>query len=65
MVAEVNGSGESFEVKNITPLFGLPYGTFGYDVSADGQRFLLSVPPAGTTAQPLTVVLNWTAGLKK
>ena len=34
-----------------------------YDVSPDGQRFLL---PAGTDAPPpITVVLNWTAGLKK
>jgi eukaryotic-like serine/threonine-protein kinase len=37
-----------------------------YDVSADGQRFLLNerLTPAGQGA-PITVVLNWTAALKK
>jgi hypothetical protein len=36
------------------------------DVSADGQRFLLNerLTPAGQGA-PITVVLNWTAALKK
>jgi Tol biopolymer transport system component len=37
-----------------------------YDVSADGQRFLLSVPAEGRNSfPPLTVVMNWDAGLKK
>ncbi len=37
-----------------------------YDVSADGQRFLLNerLTPAGQGA-PITVVQNWTAALKK
>ncbi len=37
-----------------------------YDVSADGQRFLVNerLTPAGQGA-PITVVLNWTAALKK
>ena len=37
-----------------------------YDVTADGQRFILNerLTPANQGA-PLTVVLNWTAGLKK
>jgi Tol biopolymer transport system component len=34
-----------------------------YDVSADGKRFLINT--AGGTSPPLTVVTNWTAGLKK
>jgi hypothetical protein len=44
----------------------LPRGVdFPYDVTADGQRFLLlqSAPAQGPA--PLTVVLNWQAGLKK
>jgi len=36
-----------------------------YDVTADGQRFLINVPEKEETGSPLTVVLNWTAGLKK
>jgi hypothetical protein len=37
-----------------------------WDVSPDGKKFLLPIPvAANTTAPPLTVVLNWQAGLKK
>jgi Tol biopolymer transport system component len=36
-----------------------------YRVTADGQRFLVNMPSAGGTPPPITVVLNWTAGLKK
>jgi hypothetical protein len=35
-----------------------------YDVSTDGQRFLVNTFTE-TTPTPITVVLNWTAGLKK
>ena len=39
----------------------------GYAPSADGQRFLVNVPAGGVapTVPPITVVLNWTAGLTK
>ena len=36
-----------------------------YDVARDGQRFLLNVPFEDAAASPITVVLNWPAGLKK
>jgi Tol biopolymer transport system component len=36
-----------------------------YAVTADGQRFLVLVPAGDATSSPITVVLNWTAGLKK
>ena len=36
-----------------------------YDVAPDGQRFLMNVGREGPAASPITVVLNWTAGLKK
>jgi hypothetical protein len=35
-----------------------------YDVTADGQRFLVRVDAEGSTP-PINIVLNWTAGLKK
>ena len=40
---------------------------FRYDVSADGQRFLINmqVRSEATAPQPVTVVLNWLAGVKK
>jgi hypothetical protein len=45
----------------VEALFGPPN---GFDVSADGQRFLtMALPEANASA--LTVVQNWTAGLKK
>jgi hypothetical protein len=68
MVAAVNGKGSSFEVSAVKPLFvtraraGLLY---SYAVSADGQRFLINTTPEQAAQAPITVVLNWTAGLKK
>jgi len=48
------------------PLFQLPEGTaFGWDVSADGERFLLNVPVVKSSSVPLSVVVNWSAGLRK
>ena len=38
---------------------------YHYAVSADGQRFLLLLPVQETTPSPITVVQNWTAGLRK
>ena len=35
-----------------------------YDVTRDGQRFLLNVPLEEAAASPITVVLNWATGLK-
>jgi len=32
-----------------------------FDVTSDGQRF---VPATGLRENPITVVVNWTAGLK-
>jgi hypothetical protein len=36
-----------------------------YDVTPDGQRFLIDVDMSDVTAAPLTVVLDWTAALQK
>jgi hypothetical protein len=36
-----------------------------YQPAADGQRFLMNLPPEGAKAPPITVVINWQAGLKK
>ena len=35
-----------------------------YDVRADGQAFLVNVLAEDSSAAPLTIVLNWNAGLK-
>jgi hypothetical protein len=36
-----------------------------YQPGADGQRFLIGLPPSGEKPPPITMVLNWHAGLKK
>jgi Tol biopolymer transport system component len=69
----LDGSMMSVEVK-ASPVFeaGVPQRLFGanlltnWDVSADGQRFLMLLPQAqaGGVA-PFTVVQNWQAALKK
>jgi len=58
--------GTSVEPRTPQELFA-SVGVIGYAPSPDGQRFLVNVPAGGegATAPPITVVLNWTAGLKK
>jgi hypothetical protein len=69
MVASVSGKGAGFEVGAVKPLFATRViafaGLYEYAVSADGQRFLVNTAPEQATSSPITVVLNWTAGLKK
>ena len=68
MAAAGNGRGSNFEVGAVKPLFGAPRPStyrYHYAVSADGQRFLVNTPPAQSASAPITVVLNWTAGLQK
>jgi hypothetical protein len=36
-----------------------------YDVAPDGQSFLVKIPAEGGHSSPITMVLNWTAGLEK
>jgi eukaryotic-like serine/threonine-protein kinase len=41
------------------PLFQLPPGVLGFEVTADGERFLIDTPVALNAPAPFTVVLNW------
>ena len=69
MAAPVNIKTDSIEVGEARRLFGpvaIYLNTYRYDVSADGQRFLVALPAGGKAAtEPVTVVQNWQAGLKK
>jgi Tol biopolymer transport system component len=74
MAAGVNGGGAAFEVGGVTPLFKtLPrllsssgaYLGYGYDVSADGQRFLVNTIIGAAPAEPITLLVNWPALLNK
>jgi hypothetical protein len=40
-------------------------GVWGYDVSPDGQRFVMNLTAGEPVPPPVTVVLNWTAGLPR
>jgi dipeptidyl aminopeptidase/acylaminoacyl peptidase len=66
MATEVKAGGSSFEVGATHALFATrPYGVFGrFDVTADGQRFLIPYETGQPTAA-ITLVVNWPAELKK
>lgn len=74
MAVTVNGQGSAFEAGAARPLFEarprlagyVGYGTgHPYDVSTDGQKFLINTAVGQTTSAPITLVFNWTAGLNK
>jgi Tol biopolymer transport system component len=67
MVSEVNVKGETFEVGVIRPLFEIRPGGPGnvYDVTTDGQRFLVNAAVEQQITAPITLVLNWATDLKK
>jgi eukaryotic-like serine/threonine-protein kinase len=47
------------------PMFQLPPGFIGSEVTPDGNRFLIGVPVAQNASVPFTVVLNWQTTLSK
>ena len=64
MAVEVKGDGKGFQASVPQPLFEVS-AVGQFDVGKDG-RFLIQVPVEGAaTNVPLTVVVNWQAGLKK
>ncbi|HET9793955.1 MAG TPA: protein kinase, partial [Thermoanaerobaculia bacterium] len=64
MAAALSG-GPDLRADPPRPLFTLS-GTFGdYDVSPDGQRFLVTVPPHESVEPVAVAVLDWTEGLRK
>lgn len=67
MAAAVNTKGDVLEVGAVQPLFGPILYNAGhvYDVSADGQRFLVRTEAQQSNTEPLTLVQNWTALLRK
>jgi serine/threonine protein kinase/Tol biopolymer transport system component len=66
MGAAVNGSGSAFEVTAARSLFQAPATVAGgYALSTDGERLLINTLVEDRTPVPITLVLNWTAALKK
>ena len=65
MAVEVKTNGAAFESGVPQQLFEGPVNN-GWDVTPDGQRYLLAASQIRHTGQiPITVVLDWRAGLKK
>ena len=69
MAASVDGRSSQFVVKEVRPLFPLnlfigPRISWGYDVTADGKRFLIN--SAGESETPRVVLIsNWASALAK
>jgi len=71
MAAEVIARNGTLEVGKVQGLFSIVTSSSGfgggmtYDVSADGQKFLVIDDGASDNARPLTLVQHWTALLRK
>jgi len=66
MAVDVKATGETIQTSAPRQLFPAIPGVHAWDVTADGQRFLISTPlrtTAAPVADPVTVVLNWKSRL--
>ena len=68
----VAGTGKRFEASSPNPLFlthpRQPISAmdfFTYDVTADGQKFLVDEKVDTSNTAPLSVVLNWSSEMEK
>jgi dipeptidyl aminopeptidase/acylaminoacyl peptidase len=67
MAARLDAASPTVEAGAPRPLFrsGLRFPCSEYVPSRDGNRFLMSRPVGDLPASPLTVVLDWSAGLRR
>jgi Tol biopolymer transport system component len=75
MAVDVKTQGEAFEASVPHTLFDIAGTTVtspgpltrtgNYVASSDGQKFLATIQPSAQISNPLTVVVNWAAGLKQ
>ncbi|MBN1491019.1 MAG: PD40 domain-containing protein [Phycisphaerae bacterium] len=68
MAAPIQVAGQSLEAGAPVALFltrNMGEKRTQYAVTRDGQRFLINIPVEESTASPIIIVTNWTAGLKK
>ena len=64
MAVEIK-AGPAFEIGATKTLFEGPNRIRDYDVASDGQRFIVDMPISQETSPSITLVVNWTAGLKR
>jgi Tol biopolymer transport system component len=68
MAVGIQEKGGSLEIGNTQTLFQLSASSgtgVPYDFTSDGKKFVLAVPFAPSSAQPVTLVTNWPTLLKK
>ena len=69
LMAVAVGAGPSFGIPRALFQTRVPTGVTAtrthYVPSRDGQRFLINTQSVDTSSTPITVVMNWTAALKK
>jgi Tol biopolymer transport system component len=69
MAAQLEPSRTSLTVTRVEPLFKADFAelsaAYPYDVSPDGERFLVIVEPDEAASSPITLVINWTADLER
>jgi serine/threonine protein kinase len=67
MVAEVDGSDDSFRVGNVKPLFKVAASRPGsvFDITGDGQKFISNEAPITTSDSKVVIVKNWNLELEK
>jgi hypothetical protein len=65
MAAQIRSKGSSLEIGSVSSLFTRSSVMWEYDIFPDGKRFLINrfIEPKET--DPITIVVNWNAGLKK
>jgi hypothetical protein len=63
MAVDVDGDTQTFKSGTVRGLFDVrpsgPNGSRFYDVSTDGQRFLVASRPRDAALPPITLVSNW------
>jgi hypothetical protein len=64
MSVDVKAGDSSFE-PGVPKLLFEKSGIRNYDASRDGKQFLVAVSVEASSPEPITVVLNWTADLKR
>ncbi|MGB6200073.1 MAG: protein kinase, partial [Candidatus Acidiferrales bacterium] len=68
MSVDIRETGGSIEIGNTQTLFQMAPASStapAYDVTSDGKKFLVAVPVAASGAEPVTLVTNWLAAVKK
>jgi Tol biopolymer transport system component len=64
MAADVSIKADTLTTARPRQLFAVPPGVNFWDSTPDGQRFLLNVPVQPAVADPISVVVNWSQGLR-